>query len=322
MKALRRLLVPIDSAEPSAPAVEYAMWLAHYAGAELTFCHSVDVTGSVAEYTGAGDIGALIDKLEREGATLLADAQAKAQVRGLTSTTVELAGSPAAAIVEAAQQKQVSAIVMGSHGRSGPSRFFLGSTTESVLRRTDLPVFVVHSHSVATAAPLPFTHIVVALDDSDPADAAVDFALSIADPERTTVELVHVLHMKPLHQLATAQQYDVRRRFREERAAVQELLDTAADRIRERDVKVIKMTIDGAPIEELTGHAARQHADLIVIGTHGRRGLQRLFLGSIAEAVVRGATVPVVVVRRRTAPAQFEVTSATRTDEACVITRA
>ncbi len=301
MSILKHLLVPIDGSEASAPAVDYALRLAQGEGAELTFCNAVDITGTIAECSSpyvATDLTPILNALEDECKALVHAAQQKAKALGVTAHGFELAGPPAGAIAEAAHERGVSAIVMGSHGRHGASRLFLGSTAEGVLRRTDIPVLIVSQAERALPAD-PLSRILVAIDDSDPADAALEFALSLAHPKATTIVLLHVLHLQTLHQMANAQRYAVKDAFAEEKADARKLLSAAAERTTACGIATEVRLFEGAPVEEILKLARTERASLIVIGTHGRRGIRRLFLGSVAEEVAREAPVPVAVVRRR-----------------------
>ena len=83
------------------------------------------------------------------------------------------------------------------------------------------------------------------------------------------------------------------------RQAAQRQLDALVARARRSGARVRGLLVEGTPFEQITRVARRQKADLVVVGTHGRSGLGRLFLGSVAERVVTTSTVPVLTVRGR-----------------------
>ncbi|MEO7202910.1 MAG: universal stress protein [Candidatus Tumulicola sp.] len=296
MKTLDTLLVPIDGSDASAAAIEYAFQLASTKGAGITFCHSVDPSAVQRSPYDVGGMGAMIEQIEQVSTSLLAAAKAKADARGIAASTLELRGPAIAAIVDAARQRGVSAIVMGTAGRSGASRFFLGSVTEGVLRSSDRPVFTISRWQPdAVEQPLYLKRIVVAVDESEASNAAIELALPLADSTHTTVELVHILHA-PATRAAVEPNGKGQQRLIRECAQAEELLQTYSERFSERNIHVERTMKDGDPAAEIVAIASHERADLIVIGTHGRRGLQRLVLGSVAEHVVRGASVPVAVV--------------------------
>jgi nucleotide-binding universal stress UspA family protein len=278
-QSLSRLLVPVDVSECSTAAVDLAVKLATRYGSHIVFCSSVDITAAVAECGSpyvVADVQGIYDSLERNCADALSAANAKASSAGTIASTVELAGPAVAAILDAARTQAVQGIVMGTHGREGISRVFLGSVADGVLRRADVPVFVTSS----TAKGSTFARIAVALDESDPADAALEFALTLATPNETTIVIVHAMSDNA-----------------ESRLAAERLLTRAAERILAHGVasEIISRTADAARM--LLEVAQTDEIDLVAIGTHGRRGLDRMFLGSVAEHVVRECPVPVVVLR-------------------------
>jgi nucleotide-binding universal stress UspA family protein len=304
MKILRELLVPVDGSEATKPAVEFALQLAKGQQASICFCHAVDLTGTIAECStpyGVTDVAPILQALEEESKVVLAAMAARAAAVGVVAETVELAGPPVGAIVDAAREGRADAIVMATHGRHGVSRFFLGSTAAGVLRRADVPVFVVRGGDAdAGVRAGAFSRILVAFDDSEPADAALEFALDLAEPGTTKLVLVHAINIRELYELAASQRYAATAAFAEERAAARALLAAAAERAKGRGVDVEILVVEGEPVESMLELA--KAADLVAIGTHGRRGLRRLFFGSVAEGVVRGCPAPVVVVRHRFAP--------------------
>jgi nucleotide-binding universal stress UspA family protein len=117
--------------------------------------------------------------------------------------------------------------------------------------------------------------ILVATDFSDSADAAVDVAVRYARALRTRLHLLHI--------------------FTAEALGVTVLLAEAAARAGP-DIPVIVAATGGDPAEEIVRYARGHSIDLIVVGTHGRTGVSRVLLGSVAERVVRSARCPVLVV--------------------------
>ena len=303
MDSTRTLLVPIDGSDFSAYSVDFALRLAKRSEAAVLFCHSVDLTGAIASCSnpyGSTDVAPILAALEDDCKALLSEALARASGLAIAATAVELSGSPVGAILDALRARRVDAIVLGTHGRSGVSRFFLGSTAEGVLRRSDVPVFVVSQRSAVDAASgAAFSRIVVAVDDSDPSDAALDAAMDLADPGTTTMVLVHVVNVRETYALAASQRYAATAAIEEERQAAEALLATAAERVRARGITAVTTVLEGEPAESLLEVARAQQADLVAIGTHGRRGIRRLLIGSVAEGVVRACPVPTLVVRRR-----------------------
>ena len=148
----------------------------------------------------------------------------------------------------------------------------------------------------ATPSPKNWRTMLLAFDGSACAQAAFETALRLAKAEEARLVICTVvdpIQVAGEHAPAppTQQALD------EERAGVAQALDAAAERVRAAGVTVETVVAEGEPVYEIIECAKRRAADAIVIGTHGRSGLERLFLGSVAEGVLRGAHVPVVVVR-------------------------
>lgn len=137
-------------------------------------------------------------------------------------------------------------------------------------------------------------HILVAHDFSDVAEAALETALAIAGPLQARVTLLHayevVTYVFPESVVATA---DLTAQVR---GAAEEGLANVAERARKTGIRVDTVLRQGVAWNEIDAAALDLKCDLIVMGTHGRRGLSHALLGSVAEKVVRTAPCPVLTV--------------------------
>ena len=295
---LQRLLVATDGSPSGDRAVAFAIALARRRGSEILLCSAVDHAAAIAQSstTIGGFAGLpLVAALDDAVAAIVASAAKNVKNANIPVTTLILEGRAAHAIVTCASDRHVDAIVIGTQGKNGLERFFLGSTAQGVLRRTDVPTFV-----VSPSTPIhdvDFERILVAVDDSDPSDAAVSFAIDLARLSASTLVLCAAIETADLLEQAAANGYDRMSMLEEFRAAVQSLLDRHATRARARGVAVEIVLAEGDPIATILRAATTHRAGLIVVGTHGRRGLRRFFLGSVAEGVVRQSHVPVAVLR-------------------------
>ncbi|MGB0678487.1 MAG: universal stress protein [Polyangiales bacterium] len=142
-------------------------------------------------------------------------------------------------------------------------------------------------------------HIVCPVDFSAVSDESVEYALTLATRLGARVDIIHVYQL-PMYALpdgALLSGPDVALRLSDE---LQKQLDARVERWQEHGVPLTAHLIEGLPFSEICKFAEENQADLIVMGSHGRTGLQHLLLGSVAERVVRTATVPVLTVRRPT----------------------
>jgi universal stress protein A len=141
------------------------------------------------------------------------------------------------------------------------------------------------------------TQILVPTDFSETADAALDYATMLATRLGASLRLVHVFDDPYVAGIYTPEVYvpmppDVRERI------LTDIRRQLADRLPHTpDIKRTSDILEGAPAEMIVDDARRQGVDLIVMGTHGRRGLSHVLLGSVAERVLRTAPCPVLVAR-------------------------
>jgi nucleotide-binding universal stress UspA family protein len=145
----------------------------------------------------------------------------------------------------------------------------------------------------------PFHRIVVPTDFSDSAEEAWALAQRVAAAPGSEVVLVHVFVEPPVYgepPLAASRTWQV---FEEAREWVAAELERWAAAARAKGIAARTAMRAGSPAEEIVGLAAEERADLVVLGTHGRGGLNRALLGSVADRVVRLAPCPVLTVRRR-----------------------
>jgi nucleotide-binding universal stress UspA family protein len=296
---LSRLLVATDGSENGEGAVSFALTLARRHGSDVEFCYAVDRTAAIAECCsadgGSDTILPLIESLDEMAHAILEKARDRATAAGVTATISVLDGNAPGAIVDRQQTRGADAIVIGTKGKRGLERFVMGSTADGVLRRADVPVFVVPPGARETSAT--FERLLVAVDDSDPSDAATAFAITFAEAERSRLVFCGVVETKYLEDKGALFAFDPAPLLVEFRESIEGLVTNAADRARESDVASEWLIADGEPGAVIPKIAATQRAGAIVIGTHGRRGLRRWLVGSVAESVVQHSSVPVVVVR-------------------------
>lgn len=195
------------------------------------------------------------------------------------------------AIVLYADEVEADLIVMGTHGRSGFDRLTLGSTAERVLRLAPCPVLTVGPEATET----PSGPILVPLVFESASDAALETAIALAEAQGRSVVAVHVVEpidIPPPYGLAVASFNPVELMDRV-RETVERWVSAYADRSVPLEVEVH----EGRAAARILEAAAAHNAGLIVQSSHGRRGLSRWLLGSVAEAVARRAPCPTLTLR-------------------------
>ena len=147
-----------------------------------------------------------------------------------------------------------------------------------------------------------FKRILVTMDDSKTAHYALDKAIELASEQKALLRIVHVVDYVNL--TAGVEGVNVERFMESLKDFGKELLHRAVARAAEKGVKAQQKLIESS---EIMSHIAGQiltdadkwRADLIVIGTHGRKGIKRLFWGSVAESIIRDTTKPILIFRKK-----------------------
>jgi len=202
-----------------------------------------------------------------------------------------------------------SLVIMTTHARGAFGRFWLGSNTDSLLRESPVPLLLVHpaNHSPDFKEEVALRHLLIPLDGSHLAEQIIEPALDLGrvwDADYTLLRMIRPVVPMPVpvglgtfetiaHDMA--ERVDAMEKRIEEEAT--EYLEKIAARLREQKLNVqVLVAMDEQPGVGVLHHA-KGPIDAIALGTHGRRGLSRLFLGSVADKVIRGSTLPVLVHR-------------------------
>jgi len=234
----------------------------------------------------------------------LTDVALRLKQAGVEVETTGLDGDPAAAILAYVDEHpEVTLIAMATHGRSGLSRWVLGSVAEKVLHAAPVPLLLVRPDGTAEPAPAQagIRTILVPLDGSIFAEQALESAYGIARATSASLLLVSVLPV-PDDMAATdggLTPAPVLEQYQADVAQLTSYLEQQAQQLRMAGMVVETQIVNGRPADAILRAEAEARADLIVMATHGRSGLQRLWLGSVAMKVVQGATLPVLLVRAR-----------------------
>jgi len=196
-------------------------------------------------------------------------------------------------ILAQADELGANLVVIGTHGRAGFERLFLGSTAEKVLRKGRRPVMTVPPKvpDAMASGPVPFTRIVCGVDFSKSSRVALDYAMSLAQPNKAALALVHIIETHPLYaDFAPPAAIDLHAWIEQ---ATSRLHQMVPDPVR-ATCRVAELVREGAPYREILGFAQEASADLIVLGVRGRRAADLLFFGSTTHHVIREAQCAVL----------------------------
>ena len=294
--SIERILCPIDFSDISRHALEHAAAIAKWYEARLTMQYvfvsvpTVDVPPVVLEDE---DRARLIARMREFACTVPRDVPVDCQVQE--------AGLVHDAIVRQVDATKADMLVLGTHGRSGFQRLFLGSVTEKVMRKVKCPTLVVppRAPDIELDAPVAFHRILCPIDLSESSLAALEYAITMAEESDAQLTVLHVtelpaaLTQEPfvvdveLSRVREAAVNDARRKLEQlipEGARAYCTVDTAV--------------VEGRAYREILRQAAENKTDLIVMGVHGRGALDLLLFGSTTHHVIRASICPVLIVRQ------------------------
>ena len=300
------ILVPLDGSAFGEQALEPAVALARRAGVELHLVrvHVLSIPGAYPEAT-------IFFSSELEKRARDADREYLAGFAALwpdvTVRTALLEGSIVSAIERYIAVARIGLVVMTTHGRSGLSRAWLGSIADALIRRVRIPVLLRRpTAEPVKRPPNEFSHILIPLDGSATAESILRHATRIGAVMGARYTLVQVV--PPMEEMTAPAEAppltpspETLRHVEKESLAY---LEDVAGRLRAAGCAVdVSVIPHRQPAIGIIEKAEELGADMIAIATHGRTGLRRIALGSIADKVVRGTTLPVLVFRPPKVPA-------------------
>lgn len=282
------VLLPFDGSDGAAAVLHHAAEIAHWADATI---HVLFVADTTRDSVTVVD-GQTVDALVRQGEDVVEEAENALQSLGVDYDTDVVQGNPAQAITEYADRYGYDLIVMPTHGRDGVSRYLIGSVTEKVVRLSSVPVLTGRMQPDEQLS-FPYEDVLVPTDGSAAATRAAEHGLSLASALDATVHALSVADDASLGLgvPSTASSDDGETAARD---AVDDLV-SAAEAKGLGDV--VRHVERGSPVEGILSCVDENDVDAVVMGTTGRRGTDRILLGSVAEKTVRSAPVPVVTVR-------------------------
>lgn len=291
-----RILVATDLTPQSRPHLRLAARIADAIKGHLTLFHAVLPVPLLVDAPLAPD---------RTGVEHVDEARADIRVAASTlqswrpvHAVVEEAGSARDATLLAAERLDADLIVLPTHGRTGVGRAVLGSVAEQILRRSTRPVLLLTDRMLdwQPAAGRAAGPLIVATDLSPDSVVAHRPAAELARRLGLPLLLLSVLPTHEPHAFVAGAPTRLQEKSADERTheRVRDLQRHAVELGGEVPVEVLAHVADDVAAA-IVGEAAKQEGEMLVLTTHGRRGVARLIRGSVAEQVVRQATMPVLV---------------------------
>lgn len=291
---LRRLLVPLDGSPFAASVIPLALDLARRGVGELRF---VVVTPPMpASYGAAPPADPAFElALRADNRRYLDEVLAREGGKGVPVSGELLDGPVVDSLVDAAQAHRSDLIVLATHGRGGFSRFWLGSTATGLIRQSPVPLLLLRPGEGEDLRPLAPHRILLPVDGSGFGEEIIWDALALGGTHGVSYHVVQVIAKVPVA-LDYGSPEEERRKLAGREAAAAAYLESIREGLAARGAAVItKVLVSDNPARAIIDYAESEGCGLIAMGTHGRGGVGRLVIGSVADKVLRACRVPLLL---------------------------
>jgi nucleotide-binding universal stress UspA family protein len=321
-----RILVPLDGSPYAAEALPFAARIARASGAELLLAAVFDTGVLYPAYFGPVPLPqSEIDEQFAAFDAYLRQLTSDPEVQGIAVRTTVLSGPTALTLLAAIEDERIDLVALNSHGRHGVARWWLGSVAEYLTRSSPAPLLILRQPTGAAEDARFETpwHAVIGLDGSAYAEEAlaptIQIAQALSGTQSAQIQLARVVHpVSDLDDLGRALTDTVQARAAHAELAreARRELETVSDRLRaESSAAQITRTVVEYPdpaaalinlAERPQDKAALEGHPHVLLGvaTHGRTGLARWTVGSVAARILEGSHTPLVVVRPAAIAAQ------------------
>ena len=314
------ILVPLDGSTLSEAILPHAVAVAHATKSALILLQVLEpvyepIFGALGtpEFVEEEQLALMRDEQLASLHHYLENIASQLRANGLEIHTKVIEGNhPATQIIwHAEYDTLLHMIAMTTHGRSGVLRWLFGSVAAEVVQTTPRSLLLLRpqesdmSFSMVNSKAAPYQTIIVPLDTSPFAEQTLDQAHELTSAMNATLLLVSIVpppHVLPFHirkekephsLMSALHQAELERRTH--------YLEQRAEHFREQGLRVQTHVATGHPAEEILRFSTQHQHTLLVMTSHGRSGLRRILLGSVAMKVVQGAHVPILLVRGRSA---------------------
>jgi nucleotide-binding universal stress UspA family protein len=294
-----RLLIPLDGSNTAEQALPWARAFAERFRLPVELLAVVDVESLLTSVERARRFDKLVEQTSTEAKAYLE--RLSGRFVGLRVKRMVQQGSAADVIVEKAAANRSTLVAMTTHGRSGLNRWLLGSVTEKVLRATKNPLLLVRASPVGRSeGEATLKSIVAPLDGSELAEKSLTIVAKIAKKFAGEIFLFRAYRNPYLPFVSGGGHYavNVDELLAGVRDEARSYLDAKVAQLKKQGVEQISYLIqEGDAADEIVAMASDAPDSITVISSHGRSGVKRWLLGSVAEKVVRHANSPVLVLR-------------------------
>lgn len=289
---IKKVLFPTDFSLAANAALPHALKIAQKYGTEITILHvatpySDDPNAPEYQQLDEGNFKEYIEKSLGEVSQAMKSSQK-------VTTEVVREVAPATGILDFIEEKGIDLTVMGTHGHSALARFFLGSVAERVVRHASCPVLTVAQDRKKYRNNPDYQNILVAFDFSEYSKKAAREASEMASQYGARLQALYVVEQEVHPAFYLKWKESIVRDLPEIAEKAKESLRSALGQEGLENIDVHVEIGEKKAHTEINEFVRANQVDLIVIGTHGLSGLDRVLLGSTTERVVRVASCPVL----------------------------
>ena len=278
---VERILVPLDGSELAETVLPYAEHLATRSGAELRL---LSVTETEAGRT--------------EANTYLTALREQMAGRAVEASVSIAPGEAAATILAEADAWRVDLIAMSTHGRSGVLRWVFGSVADKVMHATTRPLLLVRARPRKDRpAVVSIERILVPLDGSELSLSVLPYVEELAKSLGASLVLFNAVIPLDIYPAAEMSPVQVGGVLDDLLAQARSFLAEVEKEVEGRGVKARSVVTVGFPVDETVRVAQEVGAGLLAVATHGRSGVNRWVMGSVADGIVRRSALPCLMVR-------------------------
>jgi nucleotide-binding universal stress UspA family protein len=308
MKEIKKIIWASDGSDESEEALNYAIFLARIFRSEITGVYVIEMHPRLL-YDYARDPDSELyswveQTAENHKERLISEAEISG-IQGIAFRTTVSIGDPSEEIVKLARRKKADLIVLGVRGLGLIDKMLVGSTTLKVLRKSRIPVLSVRKRGSGEAIEL--RNILVPLDIYDKEDSALDYAVDLAQAIKTNISVVYAYRLFDYAAIEEGKTpsginelgEEALKFFSSELAA---RVEGPRERLKRDGMEagsgITTDLIEGkTPAMRIVEYADSKNTDLIVINTHGRKGIKKIMMGSVTDKVVQESPCPVLALK-------------------------
>jgi len=294
---IKRILWATDGSKVSEEALKYSVFIAENFGSDVNGLHVIPKPEKVLFKSEFRDWTVKVEENLKSELSALAK---KLEAKGISFKGIVLQGIPSFEILEYARREDADLIVLGKSGHGLLDRLLVGSTTLKVLRESGVPVLTVKKRD--GEGDIKIDNILVPLEISDKTNSALIYAIELARKIKAKIDVLYVFRLDVytyevpastlvLDDLIKFSSKELARRVDE---VIQKQSESSDDKGLEISTRVIQAI---NPAIAISDYASSNDIDLIVINTHGRKGISRLILGSVTEKVIQESSCAVLALK-------------------------